>query len=125
VVGKGVYVPSQGDIVWLHFNPQAGHEQAGHRPALVLSAKSYNKKRGLALFCPLTSKIKGYPFEVVLPNDSKIGGGVVLADQIRSLDWRERKAKFVCKAPTEVLEEVMAKIAALLEMTRNVVSLER
>ena len=103
------YTPDRGDIVWLRFNPQAGHEQAGRRPALVLSPKAYNRKVGLALFCPITSHIKGYPFEVVLPKGLK-AKGAVLCDQIKSLDWRVRKATRLCPAPDEVLEEATAKI---------------
>jgi mRNA interferase MazF len=107
------YVPNRGDIVWLQFNPQAGHEQAGHRPALVVSPISYNRKTGLALFCPITSQVKGYPFEVALP---KIEGtsGVILSDQIKSLDWRVRKAKRFSRASRDVMAEVLAKIHALI-----------
>jgi mRNA interferase MazF len=107
------YVPNRGDIVWLQFNPQAGHEQAGHRPALVVSPISYNRKTGLALFCPITSRIKGYPFEVVLP---EIEGtpGAVLSDQIKSLDWRARKARRFSRASRDVMREVLAKIHALV-----------
>ena len=85
------YVPGRGDIVWLDFNPQAGHEQAGRRPALVLSPSSYNERTGLALFCPVTTAVKGYPFEVHLPQGGNITG-VVLSDHIKSLDWRARNA---------------------------------
>ncbi|MES2212669.1 MAG: endoribonuclease MazF [Pseudomonadota bacterium] len=105
------YVPDSGDIVWLQFDPQAGHEQAGHRPALVISPASYNGKTGLMVCCPMTSKIKGYPFEVVIGNDSK---GAALADQIKSLDWRASKATRKGKASGFELQEVKAKIAALL-----------
>lgn len=107
------YIPARGDIVWLQFNPQAGHEQAGKRPALVISPKSYNGKVGLALMCPITSKIKGYPFEVLLPDNLKVSGAV-LADQIKSLDWEVRQAEFICTAPSEVVAEVIAKIQTLL-----------
>lgn len=100
--------------MWLEFNPRVGHEQAGRRPALAISPHSYNRKVGLGLFCPITSQIKGYPFEVVLPAGSEVQGAV-LSDQIKSLDWRVRKAKRYCVAPTEVVDEVLAKIAALLE----------
>ena len=109
-----VYCPKRGDVVWLEFTPQAGHEQAGHRPALTLSPESYNKKVGLALFCPLTTQIKGYPFEVVLPAGLKVNGAV-LADQIKNLDWKMRKAKFHCHVPESVVNEVIGKINALLE----------
>ena len=107
------YVPDRGDIVWLQFNPQAGHEQAGHRPALVVSPKSYNQKVGLALFCPITSHIKGYPFEVLLPQEIDVTG-VILSDQVKSLDWRVRKAEFKESLPEEVVDEVLAKLRTLL-----------
>ena len=112
MVAKG-YVPDTGDIVWLRFSPQAGHEQAGRRPALVLSPQSYNRKTNLALFCPITSRVKGYPFEVPLPDSGAIAG-VVLADQIRSLDWRARRARFEERAPLQLVSEVREKLAALL-----------
>lgn len=107
------YIPAQGDIVWLQFNPQAGHEEAGRRPALVISPKEYNRKVGLALFCPVTSQVKGYPFEVLLPSGLTVSGAV-LSDQVKSLDWRVRKAKRLCTAPEEVVEEVLGKILALI-----------
>ena len=111
-MSKPGYVPDKGDLIWLDFNPQAVHEQAGHRPALVLSAKLYNGRSGLMLCCPMTSKVKGHPFEVACP----FGGtqGVVLADQIRNLDWKARKAKFQGKASAEVLAQVRAKLDAIL-----------
>ena len=108
------YVPTRGDIVWLSFTPQAGHEQAGHRPALVLSPEAYNEKTSLALFCPITSRVKGYPFEVLLPTTSAVSG-VVLADQVKSLDWRARRARFECQAPRQVVGEVLEKVNVLLE----------
>ena len=108
-----MYIPDRGDIVWLNFSPQSGHEQSGLRPALVVSPKVYNQKVGLGLFCPITSSIKGYTFEVKLPSDLNVNG-VVLSDQIRSLDWRQRKAKFECKAGSTVIDEVTGKIAALI-----------
>lgn len=108
-----VYVPDRGDVVWLRFDPQVGHEQAGTRPALVLSPKLYNGKVGLALMCPITSKTKGYPFEVPLPDELNVSG-VILADQIKSLDWRARKAEFFCKVPEEIVAEVQAKIHVLI-----------
>lgn len=105
------YVPEAGDIVWLYFDPQAGHEQAGHRPALVVSPSIYNSRTGLMLCCPLTTQIKGYPFEVAIAGDRP---SVVLADQVKSLDWIARKARLKGKvAPTE-LSEVRAKIFALV-----------
>jgi mRNA interferase MazF len=107
------YVPGRGDIVWLCFNPQAGHEQAGHRPALVVSPLPYNRKTGLALFCPITSQVKGYPFEVVLHREGQ-PSGVILTDQIKSLDWRVRKAKRISRASRDVMGEVLAKIHTLI-----------
>ena len=108
------YVPARGDIVWLSFTPQAGHEQAGHRPALVLSPEAYNEKTSLALCCPITSRVKGYPFEVDLPSTSSVTG-VVLADQIKNLDWRARYARFECRATPRVVNEVLHKVHALLD----------
>lgn len=108
------YVPDRGELVWLEFNPQAGHEQAGRRPALVISPRAYNEKVGLALFCPITSQIKGYPFEVVLPRGLKVTGAV-LSDQIKSLDWRARQAKQIAAVPPQVIGEVLAKIALLAQ----------
>lgn len=107
------YTPERGDIVWLQFNPQAGHEQAGKRPALVISPKLYNGKVGLALLCPVTTKKKGYPFEVELPQDLPIEG-VILADQVKSLDWQSRQAMFICTAPDDVVQEVLEKISFLV-----------
>jgi len=108
------YIPERGDIVWLQFNPRAGHEQGGRRPALVVSPGINNGKVGMALMCPVTSNQKGYPFEVVLPSELKVSG-VVLADQIKNLDWRVRRGKFVCKATPEVIEETLDKIRVLLD----------
>ncbi len=108
------FTPKRGDVVWLHFSPQSGHEQAGRRPAVVLSPDTYNRKTGLALFCPITSKVKGYPFEVALPGELSVGG-VVLCDQIKSLDWSARKAERICALPEETLAEVMGKALALLK----------
>lgn len=105
--------PGRGDLVWLDFNPQAGHEQAGQRPALVLSPRTYNAKVGLALFCPVTSRVKSYPFEVRLPPGLKIGGAI-LSDQVKSLDWRARHVRRVDRAPEDVVAEVLAKLATLL-----------
>lgn len=105
------YVPAAGDVVSLQFDPQAGHEQAGHRPALVLSPQRYNKARGMMLCCPMTSRIKGYPFEVVVSVEPP---SAVLADQIKALDWRARKATHKGKVPEAVLAEVRAKLKALI-----------
>jgi mRNA interferase MazF len=107
------YVPDRGDIVWLAFDPQTGHEQAGRRPALVISPKAYNTKTNLAVFCPITSRIKGHPFEVNLPVDGRITGAV-LSDQIKSLDWKIRDAKFVLKVSPEILALVVAKVRTLI-----------
>ena len=110
---SGKYIPDKGDLVWLNFSPQKGHEQAGRRPAICLSPKIYNSKTGLAIFCPITSKIKGYPLEVKLPDNLPIAG-VILADQIRSLDWRARKAEFITKAPSKTVKGVLELIKLLL-----------
>jgi mRNA interferase MazF len=108
------YVPDRGDLVWLRFDPQAGHEQSGTRPALVVSPRAYNAKVGVALFCPVTSQVKGYPFEVVLPAGSKVLGAI-LSDQLKSLDWRVRKAKFAARIPPAALDEVVDRILALVD----------
>lgn len=108
------YVPQQGDIIWLNFTPQAGHEQAGHRPALVLSPGAYNSRSGMALVCPITNQTKGYPFEVTLEGVKGVSG-VVLSDQIRALDWQARRAVFKAKAPAQPIREVLAKAQALLQ----------
>ena len=105
------YVPDAGDIVWLQFDPQAGHEQSGHRPALVLSPAAYNGKTGLMLCCPMTSQVKGYPFEVAVSGNPS---GVALADQVKSLDWVVRKARRKAKASSAEMAEVRAKVFALL-----------
>ena len=108
------YCPETGDIITLNFDPQAGREQAGRRPALVLSARRYNQITRLCVVCAMTNQGKGYPFEVAVPDTIRKGGGVVLADHIKSLDWSARSAQFECTAPPEVLAEVMAKLKALL-----------
>ena len=107
------YVPRQGDIVWLTFEPQAGHEQKGRRPALVLSPAEYNGKVGLALFCPITSRIKGYTFEVRIPTGLAVGGAI-LSDQVKSLDWRARHAEFAAQIPRLQMAEVLEKLKTLL-----------
>ena len=107
------FVPDRGDLIWLTFDPQAGHEQAGRRPALVLSPKSYNSKSGLALICPITNRVKGYPFEVALPAGLAVGG-VILADHVKSLDWKARRADFADRAPLLVVDEVMQKLSTLV-----------
>lgn len=108
------YVPGRGDIVWLTFTPQVGHEQAGRRPALVVSPRDYNDKTSLALLYPITSKVKGYPFEVTLPAKGNITG-VVLSDQIKSLDWRARRAEFAAQVPERIVAEVLDKLTVLLD----------
>ncbi|MSN24863.1 MAG: endoribonuclease MazF [Geobacter sp.] len=109
------YTPDRGDIVWLTFTPHAGHEQTGRRLALVLSPSAYNRKVGLAIFCPITSQIKGYPFEVAVPQGLPVGG-VVLSDQVKSLDWKARKAEFVCKQPDNALTTVLKRLGTLVNL---------
>ena len=109
---KEKYAPERGDIVWLNFTPGSGHEQQGKRPAVVISPKEYNEKVGLGLFCPITSKEKSYPFEVRIDND-KING-VVLADQIKSFDWRTREIEFITKESSAKVNEIIDKICLLL-----------
>lgn len=104
--------PDRGDVVWLNFTPQSGHEQAGKRPALVLSPRSYNEKVGLAIFCPVTSQVKGYPFEVLLNGKIK---GAILSDQIRSLDWVARNSEYIEKAAPEIVAEVLSRVQTLLQ----------
>lgn len=107
------YIPECGDVVWTNFSPQTGHEQAGRRPALVLSPRAYNRAAGLALLCPITSRIKGYPFEVPLPDKFPVSG-VVLVDQVRSLDWRARGLELVAKIDSETLGEAFARLRPLV-----------
>jgi mRNA interferase MazF len=114
VVRRAGFAPERGDVVWLEFDPQAGHEQAGHRLALTISPRAYNARVGLGLFCPITTQAKGYPFEVAFPDGCKTAG-VVLADQLKSLDWRARRARRFERAPRDVTEDTLAKILALLE----------
>jgi mRNA interferase MazF len=109
------HVPDSGELIWLSFSPQRGREQAGRRPGLVLSPRSYNAKVGLCLVCPITFHAKGYAFEVVLPDGLPIQG-VVLADHLKSSDWRERGSELIAIVPAEVLDEVRAKLKPLLGM---------
>lgn len=109
------YCPERGDVVWVSFSPQSGHEQAGDRPALVLSPKLYNQKSGLAILCPITAHEKEYPFEVKIPSGHKVTGAV-LADHLKSLDWKARHTRFYCKLPPSAVSEVIDKIAALLQI---------
>ena len=112
-MSRRVFVPDRGDAVWLTFDPRLGHVQAGRRRALVLSPAGYNRKVGLALFCPITSQGKGYPFEVGVPSGLEVGG-VILADQVKNLDWRARRASLIAKLPAPIVAEVLAKLGALL-----------
>ena len=107
------YVPKRGDIVWLTFEPQAGREQTGRRPALVISPTTYNERVGLAIVCPITTQAKGYPFEVPLPTDLAVRG-VVLTDHVKNLDWRARRAELASQVPSATLDEVVAKILTLV-----------
>jgi len=109
----GNYIPNRGDVVWLTFDPQAGHEQSGIRPAVVLSPKSYNERSSLTIVVPVTHRIKGYPFEVVLPDGLPVNGAV-LSDQIKSLDWRARDARFICSLPAPVVNSILQRAAVLL-----------
>ncbi|HEU65628.1 MAG TPA: endoribonuclease MazF [Chloroflexi bacterium] len=113
MVNPRAYVPRCGDVVWITLNPQAGHEEAGRRPAVVISPQSYNGKVGLAIFCPVTGQIKGYPFEVLIPAGLPIAGAI-LSDQVKSLDWRARNAELICTLPTGTISEVLQKLATLL-----------
>ena len=108
------YVPERGDVVFISLNPQAGHEQADRRPALVLSPSAYNRKVGLALLCPITNQVKGYPFEVDLPKGLKVTG-TILSDQIKSLDWRTCQSTKIAVLPTEIISEVLDKARTLLD----------
>lgn len=107
------YIPDGRDLIWLTFDPQAGHEQAGRRPALVLSPKIYNQKSGLALVCPVTNQAKGYPFEVTVPAGFGVSG-VILSDHLKSVDWKARRAEKLGICPVEVVNEVLARLAPLL-----------
>ena len=112
--GEVDYVPKRGDLIWLTFQPKAGHEQSGRRPALVVSPAAYNGKTGLALVCPVTSKVKGYPFEVPIGKEICVRG-VVLADQLKSLDWQAREVEYIHCVPRSTMSEVIAKIRVLVE----------
>ncbi len=110
---NGEFVPDRGDLIWIEFMPQAGHEQSGRRPALVLSSKSYNLPRGLVVLCPISSRVGGYDFEVPLQSVAGISG-VILSDQVKSMDWRARYAQHIGTAPQELVNEVVENIATLL-----------
>lgn len=109
------YIPDRGDAAWIDMNPQAGHEQSGRRPAVVLSPSSYNDRVGLAIFCPITNQIKGYPFEVIIPSGLKVTGAV-LSDQVKNLDWNFRNAEFYEKLPESVISEIFKKLSTLLRL---------
>ncbi len=115
MVAASGYVPERGDVVWLAFTPQAGREQAGRRPAVVLTPARYNNRAGLAICCPITSQAKGYPFEVALPAGLPVSG-VILADQVKSLDWRNRRAARLCRVPDDALQDMLLKLGAILAL---------
>ena len=113
MVNPRAYVPRCGDAVWVTLNPQAGHEEAGRPPAVVISPQSYNSKVGLAIFCPVTGQIKGYPFEVLIPAGLPVAGAI-LSDQVKTLDWHARNVELICTLPAETISEVFQKLATLL-----------
>jgi mRNA interferase MazF len=113
ILVSDAFAPDTGDFIWLTFDPQAGREQAGRRPALVLSPRIYNVRSGLALVCPITNQAKGYPFEVAIPGDHG-ATGVILADHVKSVDWKARRAEKIGSCTVDVIEDVRARIAPLL-----------
>jgi mRNA interferase MazF len=113
MVNESSYIPRKGDLVWLNFSPHSGHEQTGRRPALCISPESYNGKVGLAIFCPITSAIKNYPYETILPVDSPVKGAI-LTDQLKSMDWRSRNAQHIASLSPSILADVLAKIHTLI-----------
>jgi mRNA interferase MazF len=113
MVKKPAYVPKRGDVVWMTMNLQAGYEQAGRRPAVILSPAAYNAKVGLVLAVPVTSRVKGYPFETLVPSGLP-DSGAILSNQVKSLDWRARKAGLCYELPTAVVNEVLQKLRSLL-----------
>ncbi len=113
MVRRRTYTPERGDAVWITLNPQAGHEQAGRRPVAVLSPTGYNGKVGLAILCPITNQIKGYPFEVLIPSGLAVSGAI-LSDQVKSLDWRAREAEFICVLPDATVTETLQKLSTLV-----------
>ena len=108
------YVPDRGDVVWIDFDPQTGHEQAGRRPALVLSPRVYNRPSGLALLCPITNQAKGYPYEIGVPTGLRVSG-VILTDQLKNMAWKQRRATFLCEVPPEILDDVVEKLLTLID----------
>jgi mRNA interferase MazF len=113
MVRRRTNTPERGDAVWITLNPQAGHEQAGRRPVVVLSPSGYNGKVGLAILCPITNQIKGYPFEVLIPSGLAVSGAI-LSDQVKSLDWRAREAEFICVLPDATVTETLQKLSTLV-----------
>ncbi len=113
MVATADYIPERGDVVWINLNPQAGHEQTGRRPCAVLSPGAYNARVGLAIFCPITNRIKGYPFEVLVP-EGLLVTGAVLSDQLKSLAWQTRNVEYCCRLPRKVIAEVLKKAGTLL-----------
>jgi mRNA interferase MazF len=113
MVGQDSYIPQRGDVVRILQNPQVWYEQSGLRPAVVISPAAYNSKVGLALFCPVSSQIKGYPYEVLIPDGLALGGAI-LADQVKILDWKSRRAEFVCSLPAATINEIMGKVQTLI-----------
>jgi len=109
------FVPERGDIIWINLNPQSEHEQSGRRPAVVLSPKSYNEKTGLTILCPVTGKIKGYPFEVIIPDGFSINE-VILSDHVKNLDWRARNTEYIFSLPEETISLALKKLALLLSI---------
>ncbi len=113
MVNRTAYAPAKGNVIWLEFDPRVGREQSGRRPAIVLSEGSYNVPSGLAIVCPITSKVKGYPFELPLPAGAVVQG-VVLADQVKSVDWRVRKAEFIGTVDQDFLDQIIDRLANLI-----------
>ena len=113
--GKRDYVPDRGDAVWVDLDPEVGREQAGRRPALVLSSSKYNGRMSLAIVCPITSQVKGFPFEVGIPEGEGVSG-VIMSDQVKSLDWRRRRVAYLCQLPEATIVEVCENVASLLEI---------
>ena len=115
MVKSDSHIPDRGDVIWINFNPQTGHEQAGRRPVLVLSPIAYNQKVGMAILCPITKQSKGYPFEVKIPTGYKVSG-VILSDQIKCLDWRVREAEHICKLSQRIMLNVLKKLNTLIKI---------
>jgi mRNA interferase MazF len=113
------WVPERGQAIWIDMDPQSGHEQSGRRPALVLSPGAYNRKVGLVVLCPITSHVKGYPFEVLIPENLKVAGAI-LSDQVKSLDWRARKSTLICVMPDPLVEEALSKLNMLIQFQGDV-----